>query len=333
VSKRVQTRSPARPAPSAVVWLDGGVFTMGSDRHEPEESPAHRVQVGAFGISPFTVTNAEFASFVAATGYVTVAQRPLDPAAFPGAPAENLVPGSLVFTPTPGPVDLRDLSQWWTWVPGACWLRPEGPGSAVRGRADHPVVHIAYEDAVTYAAWIGGALPTEAEWEYAARGGLDGKEYTWGEEVQPSGQVMANIWEGADFPWRSTAEDGWFRTSPTGSFPANGFGLYDMAGNVWEWTQDWWSQAHPTKEESSCCVPSNPRGGNLESSYDPAQPQFRTPRKVVKGGSHLCADTYCRRYRPAARRPQMVDTGMSHVGFRCVWHEPIQRTWRGRRVR
>jgi formylglycine-generating enzyme len=312
-----------------VVRLEGGSFAMGSDRHEPEEAPAHRVEVDAFGISPCAVTNAEFADFVRATGHVTVAERPLDPAEFPGAPPENLVPGSLVFTPTRGPVDLRHLSQWWAWVPGACWARPEGPGSSVAERADHPVVHVAHEDAAAYASWIGGALPTEAEWEYAARGGLDGAEFTWGDELHPDGRTMANIWDGPDFPWRTTAHDGWFRTSPVGSFPANGFGLHDMAGNVWEWTDDWWSEAHPTKVDGSCCVPANPRGGRVEGSYDPAQPQFRVPRKVVKGGSHLCADTYCRRYRPAARRPQMIDTGMSHVGFRCVWREAIERRWDG----
>ena len=333
MNRTVRTPVSNGPSPSAVVRLEGGGFTMGSDHHEPEEAPAHRVEVDAFGISPFAVTNTEFASFVRATGYATVAERPLDPAEFPGAPPENLVPGSMVFTPTPGPVDLRHLSQWWAWVPGACWSRPEGPGSSVADRGDHPVVHVAHEDAAAYADWIGGALPTEAEWEYAARGGLEGAEYTWGHEVRPGGRAMANIWDGPDFPWRTRAESGWFRTSPVGSFPANGFGLFDMAGNVWEWTEDWWSEAHPTKDESSCCVPSNPRGGGIESSYDPAQPQFRVPRKVVKGGSHLCADTYCRRYRPAARRPQMIDTGMSHVGFRCVWRAPIERSWGGRRVR
>jgi formylglycine-generating enzyme len=314
------TSTPAALARrGARVRVPAGRFTMGSDRHGPDEAPAHEVRVDGFEISPYPVTNAEFSAFVGATGYVTVAERPLDPAEFPGAPAENLVPGSLVFTPTPGPVDLRHLSQWWTWVPGACWHRPEGPGSTIAGRRDHPVVHVAHEDAAAYAEWVGGALPTEAEWEYAARGGLDGAEFTWGDEARPGGRVMANTWDGPDFPWRSTAADGWFRTSAVGSFPANGYGLHDMAGNVWEWTDDWWSDAHPAGASSSCCAPSNPRGGGVEASYDPTQPQFRVPRKVVKGGSHLCADSYCRRYRPAARRPQMVDTGMSHVGFRCVW--------------
>jgi sulfatase modifying factor 1 len=318
------------------VALSGGEFTMGSDVHYPEEAPTHRVRVDPFAIDRHEVTNARFAEFVRDTGYVTVAERPLDPADFPGAPPENLVPGSLVFTPTPGPVDLRHLSQWWAWTPGACWRAPDGPGSSVGDRADHPVVHVAHEDAQAYAAWAGGRLPTEAEWEFAARGGLDGATFTWGDVTRPDGRIMANTWDGPDFPWRSTGESGFDRTAPVGSFPCNGFGLYDMAGNVWEWTDDWWSDnaagaghaaegehtadaGHTAGADKPCCVPVNPRGGTRESSFDPAQPQFRVPRKVIKGGSHLCADSYCLRYRPAARRPQMIDTGMSHVGFRCAW--------------
>jgi formylglycine-generating enzyme required for sulfatase activity len=291
---------------------------MGSDAHYPEEAPSHRVRVDGFVIDVFEVTNEQFGAFVAATGYVTVAERPLDPADYPGAPRENLVPGSLVFTPTPGPVDLRHISQWWTWMPGACWKRPEGPGSSVGDRLDHPVVHVAHEDAVAYATWAGAGLPTEAEWEYAARGGLERAVFPWGDAARPGGRIMANTWDGPDFPWRSTGESGWSRTSPVGRFPANGFGLYDMAGNVWEWTDDWWTDRHPDDAASPCCVPANPRGGDEDQSHDPAQPQFRIARKVIKGGSHLCADSYCLRYRPAARRPQMVDTGMSHLGFRCV---------------
>jgi formylglycine-generating enzyme required for sulfatase activity len=256
---------------------------------------------------------------VAATGYVTVAERSLDPADYPGAPAENLAPGSLVFTPTPGPVDLRHLSQWWTWTPGASWRRPDGPQSGLDGRGDHPVVHVAHEDAVACATWLGADLPTEAEWEYAARGGLDGAEFTWGNERRPGGHVMANTWGGPDFPWRNAEDGGWGRTSPVGVFPANGYGLHDMAGNVWEWTDDWYTNRHSADADKPCCVPVNPRGGDLDASFDPTQPQFRIPRKVIKGGSHLCADNYCMRYRPAARRPQMIDTGMSHVGFRAVW--------------
>jgi formylglycine-generating enzyme required for sulfatase activity len=301
-----------------VVWLAGGAFTMGSDDHYPEEGPTHRVRVDALGIDRHPVTNRQYEAFVAATGFVTVAERPLDPAAFPEAPLENLVPGSMVFVPTPGPVDLRHLSQWWAWTPGACWRHPEGAGSAVEDRGDHPVVHIAYEDAAAYAGWVGARLPSEAEWEYAARGGLEGAAFTWGDDSRPGGRIMANTWDGPDFPHRSTGESGWLRTSPVGSFPANGFGLVDMAGDVWEWTDDWWTAAHRPDAEP-CCIPENPRGGDVDGSFDPAQPQFRVPRKVIKGGSHLCADSYCLRYRPAARRPQMIDTGMSHVGFRCAW--------------
>lgn len=308
--------------PSTAVWLAGGVFTMGSDRHYPEEAPAHRVRVGGFWIDSTPVTNAEFARFVDATGYTTAAETPPNPADFPDAPPENLVPGSMVFTPTRGPVDLRHLSQWWRWVPGASWRHPEGPGSDLARRADHPVVHIAHDDAAAFARWVGGALPSEAQWEYAARGGLEGAAFTWGDDARPDGRMMANTWDGPDFPWRHRVDDPWDRTSPVGSFPANGFGLFDMAGNVWEWTDDWWS-TYPGGQHGGaepCCAPDDPRGGDMAGSYDPAQPQFRVPRKVVKGGSHLCADTYCMRYRPAARRPQMVDTGMSHVGFRCVWN-------------
>ena len=302
-----------------VVELAGGEFRMGSDDHYPEEAPTHRVRVSGFAIDRFQVTNRTFGRFVDDTDYVTVAERPLDPAAFPGAPPENLVAGSLVFTPPPGPVDLRHLSQWWTWIPGASWHRPLGPRSSLAGLEDHPVVHIAHEDAAAFAVWAGGRLPTEAEWEFAARGGLDGAPFTWGDEPRPNGRILANTWDGTDFPWRSTGESGFLRTAPVGSFPPNGFGLHDMAGNVWEWTADWWSNRHPDDADSPCCVPDDPRGGTVAGSYDPAQPQFTIPRKVIKGGSHLCADTYCLRYRPASRRPQMVDTGMGHVGFRCAY--------------
>jgi formylglycine-generating enzyme required for sulfatase activity len=293
------------------VSIDAAEFAMGSDAHYPEERPARRVYVDAFSIDVTTVTNSQFADFVRSTGYVTVAERPLDPADFPGAPAENLQPGSMVFTGTRGPVDLRHLSQWWAWVPGASWRRPFGPGSSTDRRMNHPVVHVAYEDAVAYADWAGRRLPTEAEWELAARGGLDGARYTWGDRAERPGEKLANYWHG-DFPWR--AASGYGSTAPVASFPANGFGLFDMAGNVWEWTADWYTQPEPADH---CCAPSNPTGGTAEASVDPGQP-FAVPRKVVKGGSFLCADSYCMRYRPAARRPQMIDTGMSHVGFRCA---------------
>ena len=277
-------------------WIAGGTFRMGSDAHYPEERPSRRVTVDGFWIDTHAVTNREFAAFADETGYATVAERPLDPADFPGAPAANLQPGSLVFTRTRGPVDLRHLNHWWTWTPGASWRHPDGPRSTLAGREDHPVVHVAYEDATAYAAFKQQRLPTEAEWEYAARGGLDGAAYTWGDDPEPEGEQLANYWHG-DFPWRP--EPGYGTTAPVGSFPANGYGLFDMAGNVWEWTTNW-------------------LGGSAPASLDPAQPQFSVPRKIVKGGSFLCADTYCMRYRPAARRPQMIDTGMSHLGFRCV---------------
>ncbi len=298
------------------VWIPGGTFAMGSDRHYPEERPVRRVAVDGFWIDQAPVTNATFAEFVDATGYVTLAQRAPDPALYPDAPPENLVPGSLVFTGTPGPVDLRHIQQWWTWMPGADWRHPEGPASGIDGRGDHPVVHVADDDAVAFAQWAGRRLPTEAQWEFAARGGLDGMDFTWGDDHDPEARPMANIWHG-EFPWHNTLADGFACTSPVGSFPANGYGLYDMAGNVWEWTSDWYV-ARREASTDACCVPQNPIGGTRQDSHDPGQPQFPIPRKVIKGGSHLCADSYCMRYRPAARRPQMVDTGMSHLGFRCV---------------
>lgn len=300
-----------------MVALAAGRFRMGSDRHYPEEGPSRAVHVGPFAIDRYQVTNAQFAAFVSATGYRTVAERPLHAADYPGLPASRLAPGSLVFRPTQGPVNLRDLSQWWEWTPGANWRRPEGPGSGLRGRKQHPVVHIAYEDAETYARWRGHRMPTEAEWEYAARGGLDGAEYTWGDEQLPAGKRLAHWWLG-DFPWRSTRPGGVQGPAPVGSYPANDYGLHDAAGNVWEWTSDWYGPTPGGTSTPSCCGPAESRGVAEQDSIDPAQPGTPVPRKVVKGGSWLCADEYCRRYRPAARRPQPVDTGMSHIGFRCA---------------
>jgi formylglycine-generating enzyme len=286
-----------------LVWIPGQTTVLGSEEHYPEEAPAREVDVDGFWIHDRQVTNLDFVEFVGATGYVTVAERPLSADDYPGAPPENLQPGSMVFTRTAGPVDLRHLNLWWTWTPGASWRRPVGPHSSIDKRADHPVVHVAHEDAEAYAAWAGLSLPTEAEWETAARGGLVGGKYTWGDEPERPEQRLANYWHG-DFPWRP--ERGYGRTAPVGSFPPNPYGLFDMAGNVWEWTTDWYADSHAG---GSCCV---------ADSYDPQQPQFKVPRKVVKGGSFLCADDYCLRYRPAARRPQPIDTGMSHIGFRCV---------------
>jgi formylglycine-generating enzyme required for sulfatase activity len=312
-----QDRTGASPSDQDLAWIADGTFRMGSGQHYPEEAPVHSVTVDGFWMSRFAVTNTEFEGFVEETGYVTVAERPLDPKDYPGAPPENLVPGSLVFTMTSGPVDLRHMSQWWTWTPGAYWRRPEGPSSAFDGRGNHPVVHMAYEDAEAYASWAHLELPSEAEWELAARGGLDGATFVWGDKQFPGGKPLANWWQG-DFPWRNSGDDGFEGSAPVGSFPANGHGLHEMAGNVWEWTSDWYSTQHGEDADKPCCVPDNPRGGSIEGSYDPAQPQVKIPRRVIKGGSFLCADVYCQRYRPAARRPQMVDTGMSHIGFRCI---------------
>jgi sulfatase modifying factor 1 len=302
-----------------MVWIGGGEFLMGSDRHYPEEAPAHRVKVDGFWIDACTVTNREFAAFVEQTGYTTSAERPANADDYPGADLALLAPSSVVFRKPQGPVDLRNHFNWWTYVPGADWRHPQGPASSVEGLDDHPVVHVAYEDAEAYAAWAGKALPTEAEWEFAARGGLAGSDYAWGDELTPEGRHLANIWQG-EFPWQNLCEDGFEGTSPVGTFPANGYGLHDMAGNVWQWTSDWF-QGH-AQSGSPCCVMANPRGARLEQSFDPAQPHLRIPRKVMKGGSHLCAPNYCRRYRPAARMAQPVDTSTSHLGFRCIVRPP-----------
>jgi formylglycine-generating enzyme required for sulfatase activity len=303
-----------------MVQLAGGTFRMGSDRHYPEEAPAHDVTVGPFWIDRHPVTNRQFAGFVAATGHVTFAEIPPDPKDYPGALPHMIYAGSLVFTPPAGPVDLRDWSRWWRFLKGADWRHPYGPDSGIDGLDDHPVVHVAYADAEVYARWAGKELPTEAEWEFAARGGLDGAEFAWGDKFTPGGRHMANTWQG-DFPHRNLELDGFARTSPAGAFPANGYGLHDMIGNVWEWTADWYSPRHPADAAKACCIPENPRGGAEAQSYDPCQPQSRIPRKVLKGGSHLCAPNYCRRYRPAARHAEPVDTSTSHVGFRCVIRE------------
>jgi formylglycine-generating enzyme required for sulfatase activity len=303
--------------------VPGGTFWMGSDHHYPEEAPAHRVTVAPFRIDRTPVTNRQFKKFVAATGYITVAEIAPDPKDYPGALPHMLKPGSLVFTPPAHPVDLRDWSQWWRFEFGADWRHPFGRGRQ-RARDDHPVVHVAYRDAEAYAAWAGKHLPTEAEWEFAARSGLDGAEFAWGDELVPGGRHMANTWQGA-FPLENLATDGYPRTSPVTAFPPNAYGVYDMIGNVWEWTTDWFSPRHTQNAPKACCIPQNPRGGGEAGSYDPRTPALRIPRKVVKGGSHLCAPNYCRRYRPAARHAQQIDTGMSHVGFRCVVRDIDQR--------
>jgi sulfatase modifying factor 1 len=303
-----------------MVPLPGGTFRMGSDRHYPEEAPVHRVSVEAFRIDRTPVTNRQFKDFVNATGHITFAELPPDPKDYPAALPHMLYAGSLVFQKTTHAVDLSDWAQWWTFLKGADWRHPYGPKSSINGRDNHPVVHVTFADALAYARWAGKDLPTEAEWEFAARGGLDGTDYAWGNELMPGGKHMANIWQG-DFPRQNLALDGFQRTSPVTAFPPNGYGLYDMIGNVWEWTTDWYSQKHEADAPKACCIPKNPRGGPEAESYDPCQPQIKIPRKVVKGGSHLCAPNYCRRYRPAARHAQPVDTSTSHVGFRCVIRE------------
>jgi formylglycine-generating enzyme len=283
-----------------MVELPGGTFRMGSDRFYPEERPVREASVHPFWIDRHPVTVAQFRRFVKATGYVTWAERAPLAADYPDADAELLVPGSLVFQESEGPVDLSDFRNWWSWTPGADWRHPEGPESNVGGRELHPVTHVACSDAEAYASWAGKSLPTEAEWEYAARGGLDGATYTWGEEFAPKGRMMANTWQG-EFPWQNLRLDGYEGTSPVGRFPPNGFGLHDMAGNVWEWTSDWLDP--PPSAGRPCCSPTT---------------SSEIPRRVIKGGSHLCAPNYCLRYRPAARQGEAIDTSTCHIGFRCV---------------
>lgn len=309
--------SQATPAYLDMVGIPAGVFRMGSNRHYPEEAPEHHVHVGEFLIDKFPVTNAQFRAFVSATGHITFAEIPPNPDDYPGALPHMLYAGSLVFWPHDQPRDLEDWRQWWTFLKGANWRQPYGSGSTNAGLDDHPAVHIACSDAIAYARWAGKDLPTEAEWEYAARGGLEGAEFAWGDELAPSGKHHANTWQGR-FPFQNLCDDGFARTSPVTAFPANGYGLYDMIGNVWEWTSDWYTSKHLADTAKPCCIPHNPRGGAEENSYDPCQPHVRIPRKVLKGGSHLCAPNYCRRYRPAARHAQPIDTSASHIGFRCV---------------
>lgn len=294
-----------------MVLLDAGVLRMGSDDFYPDERPVHEREVAAFRIDRHAVTNEEYARFVDDTGYVTVAERDLDPAEFPGADPADLVPGAMVFTPTPGPVDLRDWRQWWRWQPGAYWRRPAGPESGIDDLLRHPVVHIAFADAVAYADWAGVRLPTEAEHEYAARGGLVGARFAWGDEPYPDGVAQANSWLGR-FPYDNQGVGG---TAPVGSYPANGYGLFDMTGNVWEWTTDFYGPRHVVPTDAA--VDAGGRENLLASAS--AQEGFPAmPRRVLKGGSHLCSPDYCLRFRPAARSPQAEDTGMSHIGFRCA---------------
>jgi formylglycine-generating enzyme required for sulfatase activity len=314
IERRRRNREGQPPSRPDMVFIQGREFTMGSDHHYPEEGPAHRETVGDFWIDRYPVTNLDFSKFVDATGYVTLAERAPDPSLYPGARPEMLQPASVVFRKPPGRVRLDNHLNWWAYVPGANWRHPLGPRTGLNGKAKHPVVQIAYEDAEAYAKWIGKELPTEAEWEFAARGGLEGAPYAWGDEFLPHGYVMANTWHG-EFPWQNLQCGGYEGTSPVGSFPANGYGLSDMIGNVWEWTTDWYGPRHSMEAEASCCGPALTA---RERSYDPATPGVEVPRKVIKGGSYLCALNYCQRYRPAARMGQPVDSASCHIGFRCV---------------
>lgn len=310
------SKRPGVAPPAGMVYIPGGTFRMGSDQHYPEEAPVRSVAVDGFWIDAAPVTNALFRRFVNETGYVTFAEIAPRAEDYPGALPDMLRAGSLVFTPPTHPVDLADWSQWWDFTFGARWRKPYGPSSSIRNLEDHPVVHVAYGDAEAYARWAGKDLPTEAEWECAARGGLDGAEFAWGDELAPGGSRMANIWEG-EFPHQNLSPRAYKRTTPVGAFPPNGYGLVDMIGNVWEWTSDWYAARQETSD-GSCCHSYSPRSAREGESYDPRQPEIRIPRKVLKGGSHLCAPSYCRRYRPAARHAQPIDTSMSHIGFRCI---------------
>jgi formylglycine-generating enzyme required for sulfatase activity len=290
-------------------WIPGGDFAMGSTEFYPEEQPVHRERVEGFWLDEHPVTVAEFRRFVKATGHRTTAETAPSAEDFPAADPAQLVPGSLVFRPTTGPVRLDDYTQWWAWTPGADWRHPEGAGSTVNGRDRHPVTHVSLFDARAYAAWAGKELPTETEWEYAARGGLDGARFAWGDEELVHHKRQANSWQG-EFPWQNLLEDGFAGTSPVGAFPASPYGLLDITGNVWEWTIDPWTTSHEVRDDPvpSCCAPAGPASGTAEPY----------PRRVVKGGSHLCAPSYCLRYRPAARQGQTEDTSTGHLGFRCL---------------
>ena len=282
-----------------------------------QEGPVRSVYLDGFWIDEHPVTVAEFRRFVKATGYVTVAERPLIPEEYPDADPDLLHPGSLVFHRAAGPVDLRDVFNWWSYVVGADWRHPEGPASNASGRDRHPVTHVAAEDADAYAAWAGKALPTEAEWEYAARGGLEGATYTWGEEFAPKGRMMANTWQG-EFPWQNLMVDGFEGTSTVKVFPPNGYGLFDMAGNVWEWTSDFYAAVPIGPTQPACCAPPRAPGTTAAASLVAGQSGAHIPRRVIKGGSHLCAPNYCLRYRPAARQGEAIDTSTTHIGFRCI---------------
>ena len=314
VAPRINAMPPPEPAPDGMVWVPGGTFWMGgSDRAMADALPAHLVEVAGFWMDRTPVTNARFQRFVAATGHVTVAERTPDAADLPGVPASMLVAGSAVFTPTGRPVPLSNPLQWWRYAPGASWRAPAGAGSSLRGRADHPVVHVAYEDAAAYARWAGGRLPTEAEFEFAARGGLDRNLYAWGNELRPAGRDAGNTWQGA-FPVRDEAQDGYAGTSPVTAFPPNGYGLHDMGGNVWHWCADWYRPDTYAVRAAAGAVVRNPDGP--ATSHDPQEPG--AAKRVVRGGSYLCTDQYCARYLVGSRGKAEVSSGASNLGFRVV---------------
>lgn len=295
------------PCPPGAAWIPGGTFRFGADDQYPEERAAGGVRVNGFCIGAHEVTNAEFRRFVEATGYVTVAERPLPADDFPDLPPERLAAGALVFRPVPEGQPIPDLG-WWHWVPGAEWRHPGGPATTIAGLEGWPVVQMAFEDAAAYARWAGGALPTEAQWEFAARGGLEGATYAWGNVYAVD---KANTWQGM-FPWTDTREDGHAGAARVGSYPPNGYGLRDMVGNVWEWTSDWYRPGHAGAEDRP-----NPAVADPAAAYDPAEPGVA--KHVLKGGSFLCSPDYCGRFRPAARHPQEPDSGASHIGFRVAW--------------
>ena len=321
---RPATASPPPALSEGMVWIPGGEFSMGCDDPRgkpfggkepmPDARPVHRVHIDGFWIDATEVTNDQFAAFVAATGYVTVAETPPRAEDFPGAPRENLVAGSIVFSPPDGPVALDNHYQWWAYIPGANWRHPTGPDSSIEGHGTHPVVQIAHDDAVAYAAWADKRLPTEAEWEFAARGGLTGAMYPWGDEFQPEGREMANTWQGP-FPTPNTAEDGFVFAAPVATFPANGYGLYDMSGNVWEWCADWYRPDTYARDARRPGQPlRNPQGP--ETSHDPQEPG--QAKRVLRGGSFLCTEQYCSRYIVGTRGKGEMSSGANHIGFRCV---------------
>jgi sulfatase modifying factor 1 len=311
---RINASNPPAPAPDGMVWIPGGTFWMGCENcNMPDALPSHLVTVAGFWMDRTPVTNAEFERFVAATGYVTIAERPLKASDFPGVPADKLVPGSAVFTPTGDAVPLDNPLRWWKYTPGAHWRHPDGPASSIARRGDHPVVHVAFEDVTAYAAWAGKRLPTEAEFEFAARGGLDRARYSWGNAMRHGGKPASNTWQGT-FPARDAGDDGFTGTSPVTAFPVNGFGLYDMGGNVWQWCADWYRPDYYATLAGSGAAATNPQGP--VSSFDPDEPG--AAKRSIRGGSYLCTDEYCARYLVGSRGKAEVSSGSSNLGFRLV---------------